>query len=234
MNETAIQHSHLLHQSHTYRRSAWLLVLADVVPSLELLSRLNRWPTEFSALPVPLGIAFLLGLGLLLPLRWWSGKVLVFSGEEIPAGRPRQLRIHHLVGWTIVVALVLGLARAVAGELVGADFLLATLFVPSMLILLAILSIPVVRGVFARSRVLLWSGGGLLIVLGIGILLGVVACAVVWQRMGRGIPWWNYALIFHLIVSFHAAVGMVLLANLAAIRALGGRFERVREGERQA
>lgn len=203
--------------------------LAVIIGSLLALQAVNwtvkRSSDEFGILSIPLGIAWLTGLGLILPARWWLGKSLLFPGESPLAGKPRQLRIHHLAGWTLLAALVLGLARASGiSTLVTAD-LAIVLLVPCLLAYLAFLSIPMVRGVFATKRPLFWSVGALLLVIGIGIFFGAIACGWMWQRFGRGMWWQEYLRTFLIPVFFHVASALLLLGNLAAIRALGGRFQ---------
>src|SRR5436190_8193093 len=166
-------------------RLGWpfLAVVVGGFLAIETLTQfLTRWPPDFAVLPVPLGISFLVGLGLLLPLRWLSGKTLLFSSEEPPAGRPWQLRIHQIVGWTLLLAVTLGLARAAAvGALAQTDMVVIVVFVPGLLGYLSLLSIPFVRGVFAPSHSVFWSVLSLLLVTGIGLLIGTAGCALLWQ-----------------------------------------------------
>lgn len=206
----------------------FLVVVGGGFLAFEVLASYINWPIEYAILPVPLGVMYLLGVIVLLPFRWWSGKALVFADEEISAARPRQFRIHHFVGWTLLLSLGLGLARASgAGGLVTADIVILVLL-PAILLYIAMLSIPMVRGVFARSRPILWSFISFLLVIFCGMLVGSIVCGWVWQERGRRISWWEYELLLLEVVYFHASSGIVVLANLAAVRRLGATFRGVK------
>ena len=192
-----------------------------------LVSQVRRIPFEISILPVPLGIMYFLGLALLMPFRSWSGKSLVFPGEDAPSARPRQFRVHHFAAWTALIAAALALARASsAGALAQTDMAML-LLLPTMLVYMAVLSIPIVRAIFAPARRVLWSTLAFLLILAVGILWGFVGCSLLWAAIGRRIWWGEYALLFLPPLSYHAGAGLILIANLAAIGWMGGEFRGV-------
>ncbi|MGI8978042.1 MAG: hypothetical protein ACR2FY_02330 [Pirellulaceae bacterium] len=202
----------------------FLAVVSGGFLAIELIPVTYRGAAQFAVLPVPLIMAYLVGLGLLLPFRWWSGKTLLFTGEEPPSGRPRQFRIDQVAAWTLLMGVTLGLTpAATAADLADVD-LEMVLLGPCMIGFLALLSIPLIRGVFASSRVVAWSVCGLLLVLGIGLLLGGAVCALFWQRYRWRFGWGDYMALLNLILTLHGIVGLTLLGNLAVIRWLGGRF----------
>jgi hypothetical protein len=185
---------------------------------------LHLWPPEFAVLPVPLLMAYLVGLGLLLPVRWWSGKTLLFPGEEPPTGRPRQFRLGQIAAWILLMSVTLGLVRvATADDLPQVDLQIALLG-PGMLGFVALLSIPLIRGVFAESHVAMWTVCGLLLVLGVGILAGGAEFTLLWQTYRWRRTSFDYSVTLAVMLSFHGAVALTLLGNFAAIRWLGGRF----------